>query len=170
MSSTISHKIKQRQNANDVFITPRPLAKLAIDMVDHQEGDVWLDPFRNSGSYFDQFPTDNKNWCEILDGRDFFEWQPLFTQDVICSNPPYSILDKVIARSIELQPRVINYLIGINNLTSRRIEIFNKSGYYLTKLHMCKVYRWYGMSVIVQFEKRDGLDTNLISFDRTVWR
>ena len=45
--------------------------------------------------------------------------------------------------------------------------MFENANYGLTKLHMCKVFEWYGMSVIVQFEK----DTkNIISYDRIVWR
>ncbi len=76
-------------------------------------------------------------------------------------------MDKVIKKSIELQPHTINYLIGLGNLTARRIEMLEKAGYGLSKLHMCKVYKWYGMSVIVQFEK--GKD-NIITYDRTVWK
>ena len=43
----------------------------------------------------------------------------------------------------------------------------NNNGYGLTKMHMCKVFKWFGMSFIVQFE----LDKeNCISYDRVVWR
>ena len=71
MSSSSSHQIKKRDNANDVFITPLELAKKAIDMVDYQENFVWYDPFKNSGSYYNQFPSEcEKEWSEILDGKD----------------------------------------------------------------------------------------------------
>ena len=73
----------------------------------------------------------------------------------------------MIKKTISLEPRVINYLIGINNLTTRRIEMFNDAGYGLTKLHMCKVWKWYGMSVIIQFEKNKD---NIISYDRIIWK
>ena len=166
MSSSSSHQIKKRDNANDVFITPLELAKKAIDMVDYQENFVQYDPFKNSGSYYNQFPSEcEKEWSEILDGKDFFEFDKDI--DVICSNPPYSMLDKVIQKSIELKPSTINYLIGINNLTARRIEMLNKGNYGLTKIHMCKVWKWYGMSIIVQFEYDKE---NIISFDRNIWR
>ena len=165
MSSSSSHQIKKRDNANDVFITPLELAKKAIDMVDYQENFVWYDPFKNSGSYYNQFPTNNKDYCEILEEKDFFEYKGHV--DIICSNPPYSILDEWLTKSIELKPSTINYLIGINNLTARRIEMLNKAGYGLTKIHMCKVWKWYGMSIIVQFEYDKE---NIISFDRNIWR
>lgn len=166
MKSSVSTNIKIRAIPNDVFITPLPLAKTAIDLIEYTFEDTWLDPFKNDGSYYNQYPKNcNKKWCEILDNVDFFDFdEPV---DIICSNPPYSCLDKVIEKSINLKPRVINYLIGINNLTARRLEMFEKANYGLTKLHMCKVYKWYGMSIIVQFEKNKK---SIISYDRMVWK
>ena len=164
MSSNISHKIKNRETVNDVFITPLTLAKCAIDMVGTVEG-KWFDPFKATGNYYNQFPTENKEWCEITEDLDFFDYNE--SVDVICSNPPSSILDKVFKHSVSLNPKIINYLIGRNNLTPKRIEFFNDNGYYLTKMEIFKVYKWYGMSIIVQFEK--GAE-NIISFNRTIWK
>ena len=65
MSSKTSHKIKKRDNANDVFITPLALAKKAIDMVEYKETDIWFDPFKDNGSYYNQFPNENKLYTEI---------------------------------------------------------------------------------------------------------
>ena len=166
MSSNISHQIKQRIKPNDVFITPLELSKKAINMIDYDENDIWYDPFKNSGSYYNQYPIECKKlYSEILEGKDFFDFNEKIT--IISSNPPYSFLDKVIEKSLSLEPKIINYLIGVGNLTARRIEMFNKAGYGLTKLHMCKVYKWYGMSYIIQFEKDKD---NIISFDRFVWK
>ena len=76
-------------------------------------------------------------------------------------------MDKVLQHSINLNPKIINYLIGIGNLTAKRIELMNTNGYFITKMEMCKVWKWYGMSIIVQFEK--GKE-NIISINRTVWK
>lgn len=167
MLSKKSHNIKNRENPKDVFITPKDLAKKHIDLINHKEDDIWYDPFRNSGVYYKQFPTDKKHkkWSEILKGKDFFEFDKKI--DIICSNPPYSLLNKVFEHSIKLNPRVISYLIGINNLTPRRIEMMNNAGYGLTTMYMTNVWRWFGMSVIVVFEKDKD---NIIMFDRTTWR
>ena len=165
MKSLTSRNIKKRDNPNDVFITPIDLAKTHIDMIDAVDSDIWYDPFKNSGVYYNNFPTDKKDWTEILEDKDFFSYDENI--DVICSNPPYSCIDKVLQKSIELKPRVISYLIGINNLTARRMENMEKSGYGLTKIHMCKVYKWYGMSCIVVWEKNKK---SIFSYDRTVWR
>jgi hypothetical protein len=176
MNSKTGHKIKKRISPNDVFITPKALSKKAIDMVKKSSWKhtcpKWYDPFRNSGSYYNQFPCEEvcKRWSEIIDGRDFFkfsidDWGIGFK--IICSNPPYSMLDDVIKHSIALKPDIVNYLLGVNNLTPRRIEMFEKAGYSLTKVHLCKVYKWYGMSCIVQFEKDSEA---CITYDRIVWR
>jgi len=165
MSSSISHNIKNRTNAKDVFITPKVLSKIHIDSIDYKDTDLWLDPCKNSGSYYNQFPTENKESCEILEGKDFFEYRG--SPDIIIQNPPYSILDTWIKKNIELNPRVISMLIGIGNLTTRRIEWLEKAGYGLTKMKMLKVYKWYGMSMIVNFEKDKE---SIIEFDRTIYR
>lgn len=165
MSSKTGHKIKQRTNANDVFITPLELAKKHIEMIDYNDNERWLDSSKNNGSYYNQFPTDNKDYCEILEGKDFFEYKDKI--DIICENPPYSILDKWFKKVIELNPRIYSCLIGINNLTARRIEWFEQAGYGIKKLRMLKVWRWYGMSYIVVFEK--GCKS-FLEIDRKVYR
>ena len=165
MSSNTSHTIKQRNKANDVFITPPALAKQHIDMITQVEGELWLDPCKNDGSYFNQFPTDKKDYCEILEEKDFFEYNG--RPDVIIQNPPYSLMDKWIKKNIALNPRVISMLIGVNNLTARRIEWLYDAGYGITKLKMLKVWKWYGMSYIVVFEKDKP---TIMEIDRKVWK
>ena len=166
MSSAISHNIKKREQPKDIFITPLSLAKKQIDMIDTTSEDIWFDPFRNNGSYYNQFPKNNKKvWTEILEDKDFFTFNESI--DIICSNPPYSMMNKVIEKCIELNPRVISLLIGQGNLTAKRIEILENAGYGMSKLHMCKVFKWYGMSYIIQFEKHK---TSVMTYDRVVWK
>ena len=181
MNSTIGHKIRQRETPNDVWITPKLLAKKQIDMVsasllsmvaDKQENTktlpemVWYDPFRNSGNYFFQFPKGDHEWSEILDGKDFFDFDKHV--DVICSNPPYSCLNKILTKLVEIKPLIISLLLGLHNITPKRIEFLNKNGYYLEKLHLCRVSGWYGMSVITQFKL--GAGENSMSYDRAPWK
>ena len=164
MSSKVAHQIKGRNVANDVFITPLELAKKHIEMVESSADDIWLDPCKNSGAYYNQFPTDNKDYCEILENKDFFDYNKKV--DIIISNPPYSIMDKWINKNIELKPRIIGMLISIGNLTTKRIALLENAGYGLTKMKMMKVYEWFGMSAMVIFEK--GKES-IIEYDRTVY-
>tara|TARA_R110000824_G_scaffold367662_4_gene556873 strand:+ start:655 stop:1185 length:531 start_codon:yes stop_codon:yes gene_type:complete len=150
----VGQKIQKRKVANDVFITPLPLAKLQIDMVVSDPWEVWMDPFKNDGSYFNQFPdTQYHKWTEILEGRDFFTFKG--EVDVICSNPPFSLINKCIEKFVELKPRVISILIGTMNVTPRRMEYMEKSGYTLTQYKIASWKPIIGMAVILQWEKTD---------------
>jgi len=168
MNSNVAHKIKHRDKPKDVFITPEKLAKTHIDMIDEAYRNlVWYDPFKNSGSYYNQYPcaNENKKWSEILENKDFFDFNEQV--DVIVSNTPYSMIEKVLEKSVSLKPMIISYLLGINNLTAKRMEYMENQGYYITKLHMCKVFKWFGMSLIVVWEKGGK---SILSYDRKVWR
>tara|TARA_R110001583_G_scaffold117066_1_gene268092 strand:+ start:467 stop:976 length:510 start_codon:yes stop_codon:yes gene_type:complete len=166
MSSSISHKIKNRKKANDVFITPPALALMCINRHSNNDGDLWLDSCKNSGSFYNQFPTDNKDYCEILEDKDFLQYDK--EVDIISQNPPYSILNVWIDKCISITRKEIGLLIGVANLTAKRIETFNKAGFYLKSYIMFKVYKWYGMSCYVIFSTE--ISENLIDIDRTVWR
>lgn len=163
MSSAISSTIKKRESPNDVFFTPPAVVDIHLKMIEHRLGDKWFDPFKGEGAYYDKYPTELKDWCEITNGRDFFTYtEPV---DIIVSNPPYSLIDDVLAHSVKLGARVISYLIGQNNLTAKRIEYMNNHGYGLSKIHITKVFKWYGLSYIVVFEKDAK---NCIAYDRVV--
>jgi hypothetical protein len=77
-------------------------------------------------------------------------------------------MDKWIQKNIELQPKCCSFLIGLGNLTARRIEMFEVAGYKLTKMKMLKVFKWYGMSVLVNFEKTTS--NSIIEIDRKVYK
>ena len=138
---------------------------MCLDYIEPNE--ILFDPFYGTGNYFN-FMKDisTTEYTEITQGKDFFEYQG--KPNVIISNPPYSKIDAVLKKSVELGPHTISYLIGQGNLTCRRIEYMNQHGYFLSKLHMTKVWKWYGMSYIVVFTKK--ATQNCISFDRIIYR
>jgi hypothetical protein len=168
MNSLISHNIKHRTTPKDVFYTPELVVKTHIQSISSQDSDIWLDPFAGKKIYYDNFPTSLKDYCEIEEGTDFFEYTPPYQIDVICSNPPYSNLDDVLKKSVELNPRVISYLLLEGKMTPKRIEYMNHNGYTLSGMYMCKVYKWYGMAVAYTFTK--GVVDNKVDFifDRIV--
>jgi len=164
MDSKKGHDIKKRTKANDIFITPLDLAKKHIKSIEYEDSDIWYDPFKNSGNYYNNYPNDNKVWSEILEGEDFFDFD--MEVDIICSNPPYSMINKVLEKCVSLNPHTISLLIGMGNLTTKRIEYMNKAGYGLYKCEMLKVHDWYGMSFITTFKKGEK---NCIDIDRTIY-
>jgi len=167
MNATRSTKIKNRTIPNDTFYTPTLVAKTHINSIHTITGDKWLDPFYGKGVYYDHFPVpeNQRSFTEISLDKDFFEYtKPV---DIICSNPPYSIIDRVITKSIDLNPRIISYLLLEGKLTPRRIKLFNDNGYGLTGMYICKVFNWYGMSVAYTFTRGCENHAN-ITYDRIV--
>jgi hypothetical protein len=178
MSSATSHAIKHRATADvkDVFYTPCLVAQTHINSITPEGDEHWYDPFAGKGIYFDNFPTSNKSKTEITDGTDFFA-QPLRINEkrsgIICSNPPYSIIDAVLSKTLELKPRVFSYLLLEGKMTPKRLEAINAAGYSLTGMYMCKVFKWYGMAVAYTFTYvGPGKTTNeaKIIYDRIVHR
>jgi hypothetical protein len=135
----------------------------------------WYDPFKGLGAYYNKFPSIvdaysddggcedhgrriacKKDWAEIVLGKDFYRYTPEWEEDdikIICSNPPYSCLNAVVMRCIELNPDIINLTLGSMNLTRTRINLFKINGYTLSKITITDVKGWFGITNIVQFEK-----------------
>lgn len=165
--------IRNRQVAKDIFITPIGLAKKHINIISQMycasTSAIWYDPFKNNGSYYNHFPSNKKYWAEILQGKNFFyinvgnEMLPE-RPNIIASNPPWSQLDKVLEKSVALKPDVISYLIGVNNLTAKRIEYMEKQNYVIGNIYICKVFLWFGMSYIVTWINKEYVNDMVSSF------
>jgi hypothetical protein len=162
-----AHSIKHRIKPNDIFYTPEPLAQLCVKQINFIQGDIVLDNAYGEGAFYNNFSENVlKQKCEIQDGSDFYEWK--YPVDWCVTNPPYSHLDKWLEYSCKISRKGFGYIIGWNNLTAKRIEMCNSEGFYLTKILMLKVFKWYGMSAFVVFEK--NATKNIIEINRTVWR
>ena len=181
-------KIQKRENPNDVFITPDTLVQEHFELVEpylkaieitYPGNTLVLDPCSHGGraeprKYYDKF-KENKydvDWCEITKGRDFFEYQGRCGEDLpdaIVGNPPYSLIDAFLDKSISLNPKIISYLIGFSNITTKRLEKMEKAGYTCVEFHLTKVFKWYGMSLLIVWVKdHDG--KSVVGYDRKVHR
>jgi len=195
MSASVSHKIKSRAVANDVVFTPTVVAKDHFEHIkgviqkcftETIEDWLFLDPCRNSKDgvyfktiddwiYYDAWESagawNEIDWCEKLEGKDFMDYTVPHPQThktlAIIGNPPYSILDKWFEKTISLKPKVFSYLIGVHNLTCKRIEMAEKAGYSLKAMKWFKVQKWYGMSCFATFVLDGG--ESIVETDRTVY-
>jgi type I restriction-modification system DNA methylase subunit len=120
MSASTSHEIKGRTKPQDVFYTPVELAKLHIEMIPKRYKhfvNVWLDPCRGKGVYVDNFPKNViPNEMDITPEEgyttgNFLETKMNFYGSVIIGNPPYSIIDEWLKKTIELNPACFSYLL-----------------------------------------------------------
>ena len=164
-----ANRVRNNEQRNDRYFTPKTLVKIHLELLIPivPENSFILEPSRGQGAYYDYFqlafPKCSFDFCEIDEGKDFLEYQG--TPDVIITNPPFSILQKFIDKSISLRPLIISFLLNAYAVTPCRIRDFNNAGYYLVKMHLTRVNRWFGVSCIVVFS-RDATE-NIVSFDCT---
>lgn len=154
MESKISHNIKHRAKPNDEFYTPRELAKKLFDIVPITKNDIVMDNAYGTGNFY----------FEGLFSKDFFNDDRVV--DWYITNPPYSMLDQWLEKSCNAK-KGFAYLLGINNLTAKRIEECEKKGFFITKIYICKVFKWFGMSAFIIWEKNKK---PILEYDRVVWR
>jgi len=163
MKSQIAHKIKHREVPNDNFITPQELANKLVQLVPVESTDIICDNAYGTGVFLRAF---NKIDVAIRQStKDFFNWK--VKQHWFITNPPYSNLDEWLRHSCKYSTKGFAYLLGLHNLTPRRIEICEKAGFGITKIHLCKVFKWFGISAFVIWEKNKK---GIIEYNRKVWR
>ncbi len=100
------------EKQGDVVYTPD---WAALDMVEHFKptGRI-LDPCRGRGAFTDHLPTGTE-WCEVTDGRDFFDWHERV--DWVLGNPPYSMTRKWFRHSYAIADHLL-YLVPLRNVFS----------------------------------------------------
>jgi hypothetical protein len=156
------YAIKDRKTANDVWLTPLEVASDHISTVAELADELnictpddyahkWVDPFRNTGIYYDNFPQlignltlpDHlmtpcvKDWCEIQEGRDALEYD--YTDAIVCSNPPYSMINKCLKKMTKDRAQIISILGMTNHITAPRLQMMKDAGYELMALDFYNV-------------------------------
>lgn len=99
------------EKTGDVVYTPEWCVR---DMLAHFEpSGLLLDPCRGKGAFTDQLPA--AEWCEITQGRDFFDWhKPV---DWVLGNPPYSMTREWFRHSYAIADHLL-YLVPLRNIFS----------------------------------------------------
>lgn len=155
---------KAKNRKYDIYYTPLKLAKEIIDIVPLAENDTVLDPFRGKGAFYDQYPENvNKLWCEISDGRDFFEFNE--EVDWIISNPPFSKLNDVLEHTLNVCKKGFCYIMGVLNLTNNRVKYIKNHGFNLTFLEIANVREWHLFSCCVVIFQKDVPSIKKLAYD-----
>ena len=99
----------------DIVMTPEYLAK---DIINHfnPTGRI-LDPCRGEGAFYDNYPTDNKDWCELGENKDFLTYSDKV--DWIITNPPWSKMQKFLEHGMKVSNNIV-YLTTINHYTTKK--------------------------------------------------
>jgi hypothetical protein len=90
------------KNPNDDVFTPDNIAKLIVDYF-KPVGKI-LEPCKGKGAFLKALPK-GTDWCEITEGKDFFEYKKHV--DWIVTNPPYSTFNKFLDHSFEVADNVL---------------------------------------------------------------
>lgn len=168
MKSQIAHNIKHREIPNDEFYTPQELADKLVSMVPI-ETNIVCDNAYGTGVFYQALRKTSAAIVQKCDKKqDFLKWTT--KQHWFITNPPYSNLDEWLEHSCKYATKGFAYLLGIHNLTPRRIELCESYGFYIRRIHFCKVFKWFGISAFIIWEKKDKKSRATISYDRIVWR
>ena len=76
------------QRENDLVFTSPALARRIVDYLDPKS--FCIDPCRGRGAFYDALNPENRDWCEIREGRDFLTWEFGRPVDWCITNPPFS--------------------------------------------------------------------------------
>tara|TARA_R100000501_G_C2592958_1_gene92370 strand:- start:236 stop:856 length:621 start_codon:yes stop_codon:yes gene_type:complete len=154
--------LKDKENPNDKKMTPKGLALKLINMTPLKEGDFVLDGFSGKDAFYSQYPSYvKKDWCEIDRGKDFFKWNKKVDWTGP-TNPPYSQIQKVLEHSCKISNKGIAFLIGMINMSPKRVKMLEDNGFGITHFHICNVRGWFGKSLFFIAEKGK---TNIITYD-----
>jgi hypothetical protein len=132
--------LENTKKRGDIVYTPNWCAE---DMVRffNPTGSI-LEPCKGNGAFLKHLPT-NAFWCEISEGRDFFEWQQ--PVDWIITNPPYSKTRPFMKHAFKVARNVV-YLIPARNLFSGYGTVREATSY-----GGMKNLRWYGTGASLGF-------------------
>ena len=91
-----------KATAADIVQTPIEIAKKII--THYSPTGKCFEPCRGSGAFY-KFLPEPKDWCEIVDGRDFLKYKGHV--DWIITNPPYSIYNEFMQHCFEVADNVV---------------------------------------------------------------
>ena len=117
-------RTKNLKGYSDVHHTTPGVAKRVIE---HFNPTLpCLEPCRGTGVFYDQLPP-GTDWCEITEGRDFFEYTA--PVDWIVTNPPFGDLTRWLEHSFEVAQNIV-FVIPLSKLFSSapRLEIVRSYG------------------------------------------
>lgn len=144
--------------------TPEGLAIQLIDMIDLEEGDILLEPFKGEGSFYYNFPKNTTNhYTEIEEGLDYKDFKQ--TVDWVITNPPFT-LETETKRINSFYPLLEYFSDKVNKgiaflandrcfstLTPRRMKILEEKNLFLSKVIVCNIKKWRGRYFFIIFKK-----------------
>jgi len=146
--------------------TPPELCLQLIEYMDISFGDICYEPFRGEGAFYNALRKKSQrvDWSEIEDGRDYKDNDMIY--DHIVTNPPFQEKGsfwKILNRLTDQSQKSIGILGNqycFTSLTPKRLKMIENKGFYLTKIVICNIKKWYGKYFYMIFtkEKNPNID------------
>ena len=142
-----------KKTPNDNIYTPERIVNRVLKQIDIDDGSKVLDGFRGDGAFYNKYKdTWIKTYCEIDEGKDFFEYTDKV--DYMISNPPFSKLNDILNHLFDICEKGFGLILMATALTEPRLKRIYNAGFMLTKYDTFHVKEWFGFPVIfVMFEK-----------------
>lgn len=140
---------------NSDFTTPESLVKDLLKLVSYSNKDFIIDA--GSGErkvWFSNIKFTKKEELELKDGKNFLDYNKKV--DWVIENPPFTDFIKFIFKLAEICNKGFAFLTNhsrINQLTPRRLEKLKEKGFYITKIHVCSIKKWFGRYYFLVFTK-----------------
>ena len=115
----------------DIVMTPEWLSK---EIIEHfSPTGIILDPSRGEGSFYNNFNTETKDWCELGEGVDFLTYNKKV--DWIITNPPWSKMQQFLAHGMKVSDNIV-YLTTINHYTTKkRIRDMRENNFAIKEIY-----------------------------------
>lgn len=134
------NKPKHSHSDRDRIWTPNNLALRLIGKVPFSEDDTWLDPCYGTGNFYDNFPTDRKEFCEIDMGDDYLLSSK--KADWVVTNIPFSQPKAFIEKMSRDCNKGFGILCLANSMTVTRLKMLESLGLYVYSVTPVYVKEW----------------------------
>ena len=133
-------KPKHHHSDRDRIFTPEEIVKKLIAKIPSEEGDSWCDPCYGQGVFFNNFPTENKEFYEIDMGKDFLTC--IKDYDWVVTNIPFSRPKEFIEKMSNRCKKGFGILCLANSMTATRLEQLESKGLYLHSMTVLYIREW----------------------------
>ncbi|MHA1201315.1 MAG: hypothetical protein ACTSQ4_02185 [Candidatus Heimdallarchaeaceae archaeon] len=133
-------KPKHHHSDRDRIFTPELIVKKLISKIPSKEKDSWCDCCYGKGVFFDNFPTENKEYFEIDMGKDFLysdgKW------DWVVTNIPFSQPKEFIFKMANSCIKGFGILCLANSMTATRLKELENLGFFVHNLTTLYIREW----------------------------
>lgn len=148
--------------------TPPELALKLIEYMDIDREDTCYEPFKGEGAFYNALRKKSQriDYCEIEEGLDYKDNCAVYTH--IATNPPFGktgqfweILNRL-TDQCEKSLGILGNQYCFTSLTPKRLKLIENKGFYLTKIVICNVKKWYGKYYYMIFTRTKNQGINYL--------